>query len=332
MNELIFAIKDEKLVSIDDVEKGVQCGCICPCCGENLVAKKGNIKCHHFAHISGSNCDYGYETSLHRLAKEMMEELDYIVLPSVEIGKGKHNGEIIYKPFKAKIQKIELEKKFNNIRPDILITVNNKILAIEIYVNHKVDFDKIQKVKADNLAMIEINLRELNKDKEKNNPSKIKEILKEIFLSENDDRKYWVFNKKKNEYIKNNNLQKNVIYYFGKPFVDKCPKLNYFRNEKSNLWANVKNHCKECMYFLEYDKTTLSVLCSNKENFIGVKADKKKSIPINYFNNHIIVNCNAPIKPLNKYTLKREILIDECINCNCFISGDKNSINCLLRQ
>ena len=332
MNELVFAIKENKLVSIDEVDKGALCGCICPSCGENLIAKKGNIKSHHFAHISGSNCAYGYETSLHRLAKEIMEELDYIILPSVEIGNGKKNGKILYKPFKAKIQKIDLEKKYNNIRPDILITVNSKILVIEIYVNHKVDFEKIQKVKADNLPMIEINLRELNKDKEKNVPSKIKEILKEIFLSENDDRKYWVFNSKKNEYIKNNNLQKNVIHYFGKPFVDNCPISKYckWRDSWYYSWSNIQMNCNKCDSFLEYNKETKSIICSNRNKCTGENPNNKVSIQIidGYDNQQIVSKCPGYIYYKNHPTP----LLKNCINCPEFLSGDKTSINCLLNQ
>ena len=59
---LSFALLNEVLVHVDEVANGLSCGCVCPQCGEDLVAKnKGKIKEHHFAHYSGSECEHGYE-------------------------------------------------------------------------------------------------------------------------------------------------------------------------------------------------------------------------------------------------------------------------------
>ena len=38
---LLYALRDNSIVSISDVESGLKCGCVCPACGERLVAKKG---------------------------------------------------------------------------------------------------------------------------------------------------------------------------------------------------------------------------------------------------------------------------------------------------
>lgn len=332
MNELVFAIKNDKLVSIDDVEKGVQCGCICPCCGEKLVARKGTKNSHHFAHESGTDCDYGYETSLHRLAKEIMQELEYVVLPSVDIGKNMYGEINLYKPYKAKIQKIELEKKYNDIRPDILISINNKILAIEIYVTHKVDFEKIQKIKNDNLSMIEIDLKELLKDKEKNTPLNIKNILKQILLSDNDVRKYWVFNSKKYQYLKQFNLIKEVSFYLGNPIVKTCPNIKKceWRECGFNAWYSVQNSCKDCMYFLEYDKIGSNLICSNNNISLGKNPNPNTSIPIitGYDKQPIISKCPGYIIYKKHLTPN----LKDCIKCPCFLSGTETSINCLLNQ
>lgn len=56
-NQLIYAIKDGMATSIENVESGLKCGCICPSCGEPLVARKGAKRMHHFAHYSGHNCE-----------------------------------------------------------------------------------------------------------------------------------------------------------------------------------------------------------------------------------------------------------------------------------
>ena len=69
---LTYALKNGEVISISDVESGLKCGCVCPSCGEPLVAKKGSKVMHHFAHHSGHTCEYGYETSLHLAAKEII--------------------------------------------------------------------------------------------------------------------------------------------------------------------------------------------------------------------------------------------------------------------
>jgi len=64
-----------KLISVDDVPNGKKCGCFCPACKEPLMAKnQGNKRVHHFAHQSGTECAYAFESMLHLLAKEKIRE------------------------------------------------------------------------------------------------------------------------------------------------------------------------------------------------------------------------------------------------------------------
>ncbi|MEE1272337.1 MAG: competence protein CoiA family protein [Bacteroidales bacterium] len=73
--DLTYALDSEgKLVNIGDVESGKKCGCFCPACKESLVARKGKIRKHHFAHSSGISCEHAYESMLHQLAKEKFKE------------------------------------------------------------------------------------------------------------------------------------------------------------------------------------------------------------------------------------------------------------------
>ena len=74
-HRLIYAIaSDGRLVNVDEVETGHDCKCICPACKEPLVAKNnGLVREHHFAHLSGSECDFAYESMLHLLAKERVQ-------------------------------------------------------------------------------------------------------------------------------------------------------------------------------------------------------------------------------------------------------------------
>lgn len=75
-NMLTYAINSVgNLVYIDEVENGIKCSCFCPNCKEPLSAKNnGAIKKHHFAHVSGAECEHAYESMLHILAKERVRE------------------------------------------------------------------------------------------------------------------------------------------------------------------------------------------------------------------------------------------------------------------
>lgn len=40
---------DGKIVHVDDVLRGLECGCYCPHCHEKLKARHGNIREHGFS-------------------------------------------------------------------------------------------------------------------------------------------------------------------------------------------------------------------------------------------------------------------------------------------
>ena len=48
------------------VENGLKCGCACPSCGGELVARQGEVRVHHFAHHSKTECRHALEASLFR--------------------------------------------------------------------------------------------------------------------------------------------------------------------------------------------------------------------------------------------------------------------------
>ncbi len=59
-----------QLVSVDNVPVGNNCGCFCPACKEPLIAKnQGAKRKHHFAHRSGTECEYAVESKLQSLQK-----------------------------------------------------------------------------------------------------------------------------------------------------------------------------------------------------------------------------------------------------------------------
>ncbi len=61
---LEFGLRKDKLYHVSEVEFGLECNCICPSCKAILVAKKGEIREHHFAHHRISPCPNGAESAM----------------------------------------------------------------------------------------------------------------------------------------------------------------------------------------------------------------------------------------------------------------------------
>lgn len=55
-----YGEKNGHLYHVDEVPRGLDCGCYCPSCGGHLVARQGAQKQWHFAHYF-EPVDCGYE-------------------------------------------------------------------------------------------------------------------------------------------------------------------------------------------------------------------------------------------------------------------------------
>ncbi len=156
-----------KIVFVDDVAKGLDCECICPCCKEKLMAKNGGTKrIHHFAHASGVECEGAYESMLHLLAKDRIKkaflEKDYFKMEFIYRSycpKAKSCGYIRYddcfisspKSFNLKefYDSCEEEISYDTIRrrSDLkLFSSKNPNIApiyIEFFVTHASDEEKL---------------------------------------------------------------------------------------------------------------------------------------------------------------------------------------------
>lgn len=179
MSLLTYALDESQaLVHVDDVPKGLKCGCSCPHCGAKLYAKNGGtIREHHFAHEHGAECEGAYESSMHRLAKEILQSTGCIMLPESE-DNSKPSGLV-------KIHNIEIEKWDDQygIRPDAEgILDNGKRLLIEFFFSHKVDGKKRNIILDNNLMCVEIDINYHELDREE---------LKRFLTDSTDDRE-WV--------------------------------------------------------------------------------------------------------------------------------------------
>ncbi|MBD5142610.1 MAG: hypothetical protein HDT22_03235 [Ruminococcus sp.] len=251
---LIYAIKEGSLVYIDDVEKGLRCGCICPACGASLIAKKGNKVSHHFAHYSSEDCEKGYETSLHLLAKKILSETKEIMLPAVRIQLAN-----VYIPMwnqgKIQIDYVELEKKNGEIIPDVIAYSGNKKLIIEIYVTHKVDEEKLKKIRASDISALEIDLSKFDRF--------ITESELRNILVNSDSYKSWLYNSISEKYFKvfcSVSKRRWVSGYAGRIYY--CPLAR--KTWYGKPYADFIDDCSCCEYLIEVetdDDYNTSILC-----------------------------------------------------------------------
>ena len=108
---------------------------------------------------------------------------------------------------KLKFDKVEIEKVIGDIKPDIILSVSNRKLLVEIAVTHFIDDKKRDKINKKGLSTIEIDLSEY---KEKFNILD-KKYLEDIIVNKVEN-KGWIYNEKCEkviEYI----LQKNIYQY-----------------------------------------------------------------------------------------------------------------------
>ncbi len=162
--------KDNELVHVNDVDRGKECNCVCPDCGSPLIASKGDKNQHHFKHAIINDCQGGFESAIHLAAKKMIRGKKNITLPqciaiaSARDSKGKNHTEqktVRKNAESISFDTVDEEIELHDMRADLLAKKENTPLIIEIFYRHKVDDQKIEKIKKANISAIEINLSNL---------------------------------------------------------------------------------------------------------------------------------------------------------------------------
>lgn len=158
---------DGRMRHISAVASGLACECTCPGCGQRLVAKKGQEQAHHFAHRGDVSCRRAYESMLHRLAKQFIQDEGRFCLPPVEASLGSRTvverGATEFRP-----DRVEVEVRLEGIQPDVVAYKTTggeeRRLLIEIAVTHFCDEIKRETIRSRQLPAIEIDLSGVSRD------------------------------------------------------------------------------------------------------------------------------------------------------------------------
>jgi len=173
-HDLTYALRNGELVSISQVGRGLQPDCVCPACGSVLIAKKGPLVRHHFAHVSGNACETAAETALHLLAKKVIcSKGTVLALPAYEIvgrlnlGTNANTLSEVVPGVGGKAIRIahgRPEVQFDGLTADAVIEAasgggrSGKRLIVEISVTHPCGKPKIQRLAAVGIPAVEIDM------------------------------------------------------------------------------------------------------------------------------------------------------------------------------
>ena len=91
-----YALKDERLIHVSEVERRLKCGCICPVCKGVMIAHQGEQKADHFAH-HGDECLMGTKPHCILWQKSYWNKIKGFycpLVPTETIQKGSNNREL----------------------------------------------------------------------------------------------------------------------------------------------------------------------------------------------------------------------------------------------
>lgn len=176
-----FGLKNGRMVSVGQVASGLACGCVCPACGGRLQARKRRISrqskrnyTDHFAHdpkaSNATHCAQAFETSVHRMAKQILMQASRINLPGLKLKVSRQDmhgishtmsHEVMTKGYRD-LGAVRAEVAYPDMRPDLEATIDGHTVLIEIAVTHFADREKINRFRELGLNALEIDLSKVN--------------------------------------------------------------------------------------------------------------------------------------------------------------------------
>ena len=160
--------RDDRIVHVSELEtteRGLACNCTCPHCGDRLQARLGDVRAHHFSHVSGRSCDGNRETALHALAKEILTSHRRLKVPSARVYAAGDCMEL-FRPQYLNYEAVLVEQTFDGFRPDVVLVRpgGKPPLLVEVAVTHFVEEEKLEQLEAAGHPCIEIDLRRTGLD------------------------------------------------------------------------------------------------------------------------------------------------------------------------
>ena len=144
-----------RVVSINEVVRGLACGCRCLECNEVVVARRGLQLRHHFAHASKKEpCEVTPESFLHRYAKQVVRESLGLQLPPQPGHHPDSEDQSSWWDFES----VKEEPWMGDFRPDLVAELTDGPLLIEFACTSFVEEEKLERIKQLGIRTVEIDL------------------------------------------------------------------------------------------------------------------------------------------------------------------------------
>ncbi|MBK7955410.1 MAG: hypothetical protein IPK02_16495 [Candidatus Accumulibacter sp.] len=187
-------LSDQRLVSPDEVPRGLACNCVCPGCEHPVLARQGTEREWHFAHSKGDPCSDGYEVSVHELAKQLIRDRKELLLPVLEavvsakdaFGNVLVETEICSESLAVPLDDCVTGRSRQEVTPDICGTLNGKEILVEITVFHRLMPKKQERLIETGLPSFEIDLSAFK------SKQATRELVADAIFSETGNRK-WIY-------------------------------------------------------------------------------------------------------------------------------------------
>jgi hypothetical protein len=268
---LPYGIKNNELVTIDEVKSGLDCDCFCPACNNKLIAHKGPLVKNSFAHYAVTDCKRGIEAGLQRLCKDLIAQEKRFVLPPLYFGYSWRSK--IASETEIKVDSVRLENKSGSPVSDIIIESKGRTIVVEVTVNRRTPSERMQLLKSKNIIGVEIHLPRMIEYIFQRKDFRLtgEEVRNEILFQTTS--KFWIHNPVLTgieEVLKEQHAKVKTIGWFKMEhgdifhYVDDCPlKKRVWQGgpKEGKTYASVEdcNHCYFCLS--KFEKSSGLVYC-----------------------------------------------------------------------
>ncbi len=106
-----------EIVDVKSVSSGLDCNCVCPSCGDDLVAVQGEQRRWYFRHYEKHDCERGYHKGLRVLALQILRDNNYFYIPKY--------GRLSYK-------NIEIRRPFSDLPLTSDVVLDTKYFPVNL--------------------------------------------------------------------------------------------------------------------------------------------------------------------------------------------------------
>ena len=195
----------------------------------------------------------GVETTLHRAAKEILENARQLWIPAITLQLANKTA-YLREPGYIPLDRVTLESRTKGFVPDVIVESQGTQLLVEIKVSHGVDEAKLAKIRAGGVSALEIDLSRTPR------VATLAE-LKPLVVNKNENKR-WLHSQRATRTMTKLKARSTVFWYTHRGLfathVDGCPIAA--RRWRGKPYANVMYDCLYCNHSIEVSEPTVYCL------------------------------------------------------------------------